>query len=93
MMSPTAIQTASHVNEVKATRSLTSHTVTVKGIDLFPPPQTWVPPNCLLEVDDATKVPWTFDVKFDLIHLRWMVGSFSRLDYRRIYAEAYRYVS
>lgn len=63
---------------------------TVTGVDLFPPPQTWVPPNCLLEVDDATKIPWTFGHKFDLIHLRWMVASFSREDYNRIYAEAYR---
>lgn len=29
---------------------------TVHGVDLYPPPQTWVPPNCILEVDDLTKV-------------------------------------
>lgn len=27
---------------------------TVTGVDLYPPPQTFVPPNCVLEVDDAT---------------------------------------
>ena len=31
--------------------------VTVHGVDLYPPPQTWVPPNCKFEVDDLTK-PW-----------------------------------
>lgn len=66
-------------------------TVNVYGVDLFPPPQSWVPPNCLLEVDDVTKIPWTFDKQFDLIHLRWMIASFSREEYKRIYAEAYRY--
>ncbi|KAJ5123987.1 uncharacterized protein N7515_007812 [Penicillium bovifimosum] len=24
---------------------------TVRGVDLFPPPVNWVPPNCVLEVD------------------------------------------
>lgn len=41
---------------------------TVYGIDLFPPPNTWVPPNCVLEVEDVGQ-EWTFKNKFDLIHM------------------------
>ena len=29
---------------------------TVRGVDLYPPPDNWVPPNCILEVDDVLKV-------------------------------------
>jgi hypothetical protein len=25
----------------------------VRGVDLFPPPVTWMPPNCIMEVDDV----------------------------------------
>lgn len=41
----------------------------VEGIDLYPPPETWVPPNCIFTVEDANK-PWQFNQRFDLIHLR-----------------------
>lgn len=41
----------------------------VRGFDLYPPPNVWVPPNCKLEVDDALK-PWMFDTKFELVHMR-----------------------
>lgn len=41
---------------------------TVYGIDLFPPPHNWVPPNCVLEVEDVSK-EWTWKQKFDLIHM------------------------
>ena len=41
---------------------------TVHGIDLFPPPNTWVPPNCVLEVEDVGQ-GWTWKHKFDLIHM------------------------
>lgn len=43
--------------------------VLVYGVDLFPPPQQWVPPNCILEVDDILK-PWAWQHKWDLIHMR-----------------------
>lgn len=48
----------------------------VRGVDLFPPPVHWMPPNCTLEVDDVTK-EWTWSEKFDLIHLRIIACSFS----------------
>lgn len=41
----------------------------VTGVDLYPPPNTWISPNCKLEVDDVLK-PWTWAVSFDLIHIR-----------------------
>lgn len=28
--------------------------LTVRGVDLYPPPQSHVPPNCIFEVDDFT---------------------------------------
>ncbi|KAJ5706538.1 hypothetical protein N7488_006339 [Penicillium malachiteum] len=48
----------------------------VRGVDLFPPPNAWVPPNCVLEVDDIL-LPWTYSEKFDLIHLRILACAFS----------------
>lgn len=27
----------------------------VCGVALYPPPATWVPPNCILEVDDISR--------------------------------------
>ena len=47
----------------------------VRGFDLYPPPEGWVPPNCKLEVDDALK-PWMFDTKFEFIHMRFAVLSY-----------------
>lgn len=79
---------------------------TVHGVDLYPPPQSWVPPNCILEVDDLTKVSghdskhrpetstnrfqeWTWSHPFDLIHLRWLLGSFEPNDWQKLYKQAY----
>lgn len=63
--------------------------VTVYGVDLHPPPQTWVPGNCMLEVDDVTK-PWTWREKFDLVHIRWMYGSLTDEQWKHVYSEAYK---
>lgn len=41
--------------------------LTVYGVDLSPPPEIWVPPNCILEVDDLT-CAWTWNHKWDLVH-------------------------
>lgn len=41
--------------------------VTVYGVDLFPPPHQWVPPNCVLEANDIQK-PRAWQDKLDLIH-------------------------
>lgn len=69
--------------------TLISDVVTVHGVDLSPPPQDYVPPNCILEVDDIMK-PWTWSNKWDLIHIRNLVGAFSEDEFRRVYKQAFR---
>lgn len=61
---------------------------TVRGVDLFPPPVSWVPPNCVLEVDDVQQ-EWTWHDKFDLIHMRIMIGSFDEREWERLYKQCY----
>lgn len=61
---------------------------TVIGVDLYPPPKKWLPSNCVLEVDDIAK-PWTWSHKFDLIHLRYMLGSFTNSAWDSLYKQAY----
>lgn len=63
--------------------------LTVYGVDLYPPPQSWLPPNCILEVDDISK-PWIWSQKFDLVHIRYLLGSFNDRDWERVYAEAFK---
>ena len=62
--------------------------LTVHGVDLYPPPKTWVAPNCVLEVDDVTK-PWTWSKKFSLIHMRMLIGFFTIPEWQRVYEQAY----
>lgn len=67
-------------------------TALVQGVDLYPPPETWVPPNCCFEVDDVLK-PWLFSQKgqFDLIHLRLLISAFTERQWRGVYKQAYEY--
>lgn len=60
----------------------------VRGVDLFPPPVSWMPPNCILEVDDVQQ-DWTWQEKFDLIHMRIMIGSFDQTEWNRLYKQCY----
>ncbi|WDK12750.1 methyltransferase domain-containing protein [Colletotrichum graminicola] len=46
----------------------------VLGIDLSPPPSSFVPPNVRFVVDDAEE-PWEYSQPFDYIHSRLMTGS------------------
>lgn len=48
----------------------------VRGVDLFSPPNSWIPPNCLFEGDDVWQ-RWNWREKFDLIHLRHGSGAFT----------------
>lgn len=57
-------------------------------MDLYPPPQDWVPPNCILEVDDVNK-PWTWTTKFDLIHMRHLNGAFTAEEWKTLYQQAF----
>ncbi|KAJ5677600.1 uncharacterized protein N7477_003233 [Penicillium maclennaniae] len=61
---------------------------TVRGVDLFPPPVTWMPPNCVLEVDNVLS-DWTWREPFDLIHMRILIGSFDPAEWDRVYKTCY----
>lgn len=61
---------------------------TVVGVDLHPPPETWVPPNLIFEVDDVSQ-PWTWSQKFDLIHMRILMGAFTPQGWEDVYRQAY----
>lgn len=61
---------------------------TVRGVDLFPPPTEWVPPNCHIEVDDLL-LNWTWREPFDLIHLRFMIASWTPEEWEKIYTQCY----
>ena len=61
---------------------------TVRGVDLFPPPVAWIPPNCILEVDDVLR-EWTWREKFDLIHLRIIQCAFTPKETRELLKKCY----
>ncbi|KAJ5272492.1 hypothetical protein N7478_007617 [Penicillium angulare] len=61
---------------------------TVRGVDLFPPPVNWAPPNCILEVDDILK-SWTWRQPFDLIHLRILDCAFTPEETKQVYKQCY----
>ncbi|RDW56365.1 hypothetical protein BP5796_13240 [Coleophoma crateriformis] len=67
---------------------LTAYQATINGVDLYPPPATWVPPNCIFEVDDVTR-DWTWGTPFDLIHLRMMIASFTPPEWDSVYTKAF----
>lgn len=46
----------------------------VFGVDLSPIQPTWVPPNCVFEVDDHEK-DWLWKERFDFIHSANMAQS------------------
>ncbi|KAJ5414374.1 hypothetical protein N7509_001001 [Penicillium cosmopolitanum] len=60
----------------------------VRGVDLYPPPITWMPPNCTIEVDDVLQ-EWTWREPFDLIRMRNMIGSFDQAEWDRVYQQCY----
>jgi hypothetical protein len=59
----------------------------VRGDDLFPPPVSWVPSNCILEVDDV--LLWTWRQKFDLMHIRHGLGIFTPQEWNELYKKCY----
>ncbi|KAJ5683372.1 hypothetical protein N7462_006537 [Penicillium macrosclerotiorum] len=60
----------------------------VRGVDLFPPPVTWLPPNCILEVDDVLQ-EWTWREKFDLIHIRIAASAFTPTETEGLMKQCY----
>ncbi|KAJ6007523.1 hypothetical protein N7540_011499 [Penicillium herquei] len=61
---------------------------TVRGVDLFPPPVSWLPPNCILEVDDILE-DWTWREPFDFIHLRILDCAFTPEETENVYKQCY----
>ncbi|CAG8358637.1 unnamed protein product [Penicillium salamii] len=61
---------------------------TVHGVDIFPPPALWMPPNCVFEVDDVLR-EWTWRESFDFIHMRLMYGAFTDEGWEQVYKQAY----
>ncbi|KAJ5439018.1 uncharacterized protein N7458_010016 [Penicillium daleae] len=61
---------------------------TVRGVDLSPPPVTWMPPNCVFELDDLLQ-EWTWSEPFDFIYLRHMLGSFDEEGWNTLYKRCY----
>lgn len=68
--------------------TLTSPAATIRGVDLYPPPVEWVPPNCLFELDDILE-EWTWKEPFDLIHMRFMLGAFTPTEWDSVYKQCY----
>ncbi|KUJ21593.1 S-adenosyl-L-methionine-dependent methyltransferase [Mollisia scopiformis] len=61
---------------------------TIKGVDLSPIQPSWIPPNCIFEIDDVT-LPWTFhEESYDLVHIREMFGSIG--DWDELFLQAYQ---
>lgn len=82
-----------HFRERSSNKSLSDvadlyPTATVRGVDMFPPPVTWMPPNCVFEVDDILR-EWTWREPFDFIHLRLMYGAFDPAGWEKVYKQAY----
>ncbi|KAJ5376219.1 hypothetical protein N7509_013105 [Penicillium cosmopolitanum] len=62
---------------------------TVRGVDIFPPPVSWMPPNCVFEVDDILR-EWTWREPFDYIHLRILLGAFDDAGWSLAYDRCYK---
>jgi hypothetical protein len=82
MVSQESLQ--SHQDHKKLTQP-----ATVRGVDLFPPPVTWMPPNCILEIDNIAE-DWTWNEPQDLIHMRIMIGAFDDPEWDRVYQQCFK---
>ncbi|VTO82049.1 unnamed protein product [Fusarium graminearum] len=62
----------------------------VIGIDISAVQPTFVPPNCIFQVDNA-QLDWTFEPNdFDFIHLRYLYGAID--DWGKLFRQAYTHV-
>ncbi|KAE8367100.1 putative methyltransferase [Aspergillus caelatus] len=59
----------------------------VIGTDLSPIQPSWVPPNCVFEIDDF-ELPWNFTQPFDFIHARSVEGSVK--DFPHLFRQAHQ---
>ncbi|KKZ65271.1 hypothetical protein EMCG_08878 [[Emmonsia] crescens] len=58
----------------------------VVGNDLSPIQPSWVPTNCIFEIDDL-EATWPYTRPFDFIHARELAGSIS--DFDKLFKQAY----
>lgn len=56
------------------------------------PPREFTAPNCIFEVDDIGR-EWTWNHKFDLVHMRHLLGAFSHAGFDALYKRIYEYAS
>ncbi|KAM0186346.1 hypothetical protein ACHAPI_011767 [Fusarium lateritium] len=62
--------------------------IEVIGTDLSPIQPSWVPPNVKFELEDATNT-WSWSENtFDLVHMRYLIGSIT--DWGALFKEAFR---
>ncbi|KJK61582.1 Methyltransferase domain protein [Aspergillus parasiticus SU-1] len=59
----------------------------VIGTDLSPIQPSWIPPNCVFEIDDF-ELPWNFTQPFDFIHARSVEGSVK--DFPHLFRQAHQ---
>lgn len=60
----------------------------VIGTDVSPSQPSWIPPNVQFQIDDCTQ-EWTFAANhFDLIHIRYLIGSI--IDWPALFKEAFK---
>ncbi|KAJ5182530.1 hypothetical protein N7492_000146 [Penicillium capsulatum] len=58
----------------------------------LPSPGNWLPPNCIMEVDDILQ-PWTWREPFDLVHLRILDASFTPQETDHLYSQCYDHIA
>ena len=56
------------------------------GTDLSPTQPSWVPANVKFEIDDVEE-PWTFQEKFDFIHVRYLAAAI--VDWPKLVVQAF----
>ena len=59
------------------------------AIDLSPPTNIWASPNCVFEVDDMLQ-EFTYKDDMDYIHIIELYASFTKKEWKRVYAQAYK---
>ena len=59
----------------------------VTGTDISAVQPSWIPPNCIFQIDDA-QLDWTFKPDyFDFVHIRYLYGGID--DWAKLYRQAF----
>ncbi|KAJ1710676.1 putative SAM domain methyltransferase [Aspergillus flavus] len=78
---------AKHISSTPLTIDSQYPEAQVIGTDLSPIQPSWVPPNCVFEIDDF-ELPWNFTQPFDFIHARSVEGSVK--DFPHLFRQAHQ---